>query len=450
MASFQIKKGKDIRIKGAAQAQVDHLGVSKLVGLYPLEFYGLKPRVLVKPGAAVKVGDPVIQDKNHPEIVVVSPASGVVKAVNRGDKRVLINVVIESDGAQTAVAHAPLDPKAVSREDLVTRLIEGGVWPSLRQRPFSKIAGSHDVPKSIFVQAMSTEPLALNVDVALEGAEERFQTGLNLLTKLTNGAVHLCYAPDAKSKALTNAQNVQKHTFGGVHPAGNVSTHIHHVDPINKGELVWFIEAQDVLRVADIVTKGVFNPDLFVVVTGEGVAESKRRVVKTTIGSSIAQLLSGTANDALRYLSGSVLTGFDAGFDGFVRYYHRQVHVLPNKPERKMLRFALPGFGEYSESRTFVGTWTGASNGEVSLDTDTNGSDRAIVANDIYDRYVPLEVYTYFLLKAILVGDWDEAERLGILECEEEDFALCSFVCPSKTNVGAIVRKGLEAIDREG
>lgn len=449
MASFHIKKGRDINLKGAASIEIVDFPLPKTVAIQPGDFKGLLPRLVVKEGDAVKAGSPLIVDKKIEGLQIVSPASGTVKAINRGAKRLLLEIIIETDGLQTAEQGSKYSLEqinALSRDQIITQLLQGGLWPTLRQRPFSCIANPQDTPKSIFIHAMNTEPLALNVDVVLKDHEKFFATGVDILKKLTDGKVHLATSVKAQCKALTDTQGVEIHQFSGPHPAGNVSTHIHHVDPINKGDIVWVIEAQDVLRVASLLIEGQHPTERVVALTGEGC--SKRVYAKTCIGASLESLLDGTQSEGLRYLSGSVLAGKDVGRQGFVRFYDSQITVLPTGGQRELLGWMVPGFKKYTFSHTYASAFIPKQ--EQSLTTDLYGSDRAMVCNHIYDDYVALDIMTYFLLKAVISEDIEEAEKLGILECDPEDFALATFACPSKTDVGAIIEQGLITIQQEG
>ena len=448
MGEFQIKKGRDIRIKGAALKELAELSLPDYVAIQPQDFRGIKPRLAVKEGDIVKAGSTLLTDKNNPDIRIVAPVSGTVTTVKRGDKRVLLQIVIKTDGRNDAVALPPVSSAEIqklSREKAIARLLEGGLWPVIRQRPFSKIANPSDKPKAIFVQAMNTEPLAPDVDFILKEKQAEFQAGLDVLRHLTQGQVHLCYHKDAESKTFINAHNVQKHRFSGPHPAGNVSTHIHRIDPINKGDIVWYLEAQDVIRIARIFLNGSFSAERIVAVTGEGV--EKRRYVRTVMGAPVKDL-AGRAQEGMRYISGSILKGADVGHGGFLGFYDAQLTVIPEGGKRKLLGWIAPGVNAYSFSKTFVSSFLPEK--ESSLDTDKYGSDRAIVFNHVYDELVPLDIMTFFLLRAVISGDIEEAEKLGILECDEEDFALCSFACPSKTDVGGIIRSGLDIIEKEG
>ncbi len=449
MAVFRIKQGRDIRLTGAASKEIDTLPLPGKAVIQFSDFKGLKPRLCAKVNDAVKVGSPLFEDKTYPQIKVASPLSGKVSAIQIGEKRALLEIVIESDGKQDAVTFPKYNKDQIaniSSRDVTKRLLEGGLWPVIRQRPFSKIPHPDVAPKSIFIHAMNTEPLALAVDFILEGKEERFQAGIEVLRRLTKGKVYLCAGEGAQSKALTRSKNVETHYFSGPHPAGNVSTHIHYLDPILKGDHVWYVEAQDVLRIAALFLGGVYSPERFVAVTGEGAP--KRSYVQTVVGAPLSLLLRGHAAEGMRYISGSVLKGKDVGSEGSLGFYDSQVTVIPEGGKRELLGWMSPGFGKYTFSKTYASSFLPSK--EVSLTSDKNGSERAIVFNNIYDSLVPLDIMTYFLLKAVLIGDIEEAERLGILECDEEDFALCTFACPSKTDVGEIIRDGLEYIEREG
>lgn len=449
MATFQIKQGRDIKLKGAAQKEIVALPLPRQVAVVPSDFKGVKASLCVKANDAVKVGTPLFTDKHCPEIRVVSPVSGRVVAIDRGEKRFLEDIVVESDGRNEAVTFRKFSASEIpglSKEDVEKSLLQSGLWPVLRQRPFSKVAHPHESPKSIFVHAMNTGPLAADIDFILQGKEEQFQAGLDALRRLTEGKVYLCVKHGAQSKALTQARGVEAHYFAGPHPSGNVSTHIHYLDPIHKGDHVWYVEAQDVLRIGSLFLEGVYPAERVVAVTGEGAG--RKFYAKTIVGAPVSLLLQGSDLKGMRCISGSVLAGKDVGKNGFLSFYDSQVTVIPEGGKRTFLGWLSPGFDKYTFSRTFGSSFLPEK--AASLTTDKHGSDRAIVLNDIYDQFVPLDIMTYFLLKAVISEDIEEAERLGILECDEEDFALCSFACPSKTDVGGIIREGLELIEREG
>jgi len=449
MGTFSIQKGRNIRLKGAAKKEIVEIALPKHVAVKPSDFKGLSPRLSAKVDDVVKVGTPIFTDKTIPEIQIASPASGKVVAINRGAKRALQSIVIETDGQQESETFQKFSReqiKNISKSDVTNLLLKGCLWPVIRQRPFSKVADPHKKPKAIFIHAMNTEPLALDIDFILEGKEKEFQIGLDILGRLTDGDVHLCIQKGANSKALTQAVNVQIHVFSGPHPAGNVSTHIHYVDPINKGELVWYIEAQDVLSIASLFLNGTYPTERIVAVTGEGAANNQI-YAKTIVGVPVSALLGDSTPQQVRYLSGSVLAGKEIASHDFLRFYDSQITVIPQGGNREFLGWLSPGFKKYTFSKSFASAFFPEN--DMSLDTDENGSHRAIVLNHIYDSLVPLDIMTYFLLKAVISGNVEEAEELGILECDEEDFALCTFACPSKTDVGEIISQGLALIESE-
>ena len=449
MGIFTIKKGRNIRLKGAAAKEIDDISFPKQVAVQPPNFRGLRLRLEVREGDDVKVGTTILSDKANPDIKIASPASGKVLAVNRGLKRALLSVVIETDGEQEACSFRTFSEeqiKNISPADIVDLLLKGHLWPVIRQRPFSKVADPKDKPKAVFVHAMNTEPLAPDVDFILQSREKEFQTGLNVLAKLTDGDVHLCIEKGAKSKAFTQAEGVVTHLFAGPHPAGNVSTHIHCVDPINKGDIVWYIEAQDVLRIAQLFLDGVYPTERIVAVTGEE-AKGHQVYARTIMGASVTARVGKEIPQQTRCISGSVLRGKDVGRDGFVCFYDAQVTIIPSGGKRELLGWLSPGFKKYTFSKTYASAFF--PEGEVSLNSDKNGSDRTIVLNDMYDSLVPLDIMTYFLIRSVVAENIEEAEALGILECDEEDFALCTFACPSKTDVGGIIRQGLDLIEKE-
>lgn len=449
MASFNIITGKDIKLRGAARKEYIDVLSPKTVAIQPPDFRGLKPRVLVKEGDSVKRGSVIMEDKAIDGLKLLSPVAGKVKAVNRGAKRALMSVVVENNKSTDAENFKKYDASGISglkRDEIIQNLLAGGLWPCVRQRPFAKVASPSDMPKVIFVRATNTDPLAADADFILNDQEQDFQNGLDIISKLTDGKTHVCVKNTANSAALTSAKGVEVHLFSGPHPAGNIGTLIHKVDPINKGDIVWYIEAQDVIRIAQLFSTGQYPNRCVVALTGEGVKDNVYAFAIT--GTSFKDLLSGSKLDGNRCITGSVLSGRDVGQEGFLGFYDSQITVIPEGGTREILGWLVPGFKKYTLSHTYASAFLPEK--EVSLDTDENGGHRAIVLNHVYDSYVALDVVTFFLLKAIIAEDIDEAERLGILECDEEDFALCTFACPSKTDVGAIIRRGLDIIEKEG
>jgi Na+-transporting NADH:ubiquinone oxidoreductase subunit A len=423
-----------------------------MIAVQPPDFYGLRLRPVVKPGDFVKVGSPLLEHKDDRRVKIVSPASGAVADIIRGEKRALLAVTVRCDGKQSALAFPKIPGagiKNLAPDIIIGRMLAAGVWPCIRQRPFAKIGPPDTRPKSIFVQAHMTEPLSPDLDFILEGQEARFQQGLEILKKLTPGTVFVCCSSFPRSRAIREAQGVHVVGFAGPHPAGNVSTFIHYLDPVRKGDLVWYIGAEDVCRLADLFLEGRFNPQKTIAVTGEGAPA--RFYGQTVLGAPVRHLLTGTPPDSSRYISGSVLRGTDVGPAGYTCFYDQQVTVLPQGGKREFLGWIHPGWNKYSFSRTFLSSLPKrGKESPVSLDTDLHGGRRAIVLNQLYDGYVALDVLPYFLVRAIVSGDIEEAQRLGLLECAEEDFALCTFACPAKFDVGGVIREGLKLIEAEG
>jgi Na+-transporting NADH:ubiquinone oxidoreductase subunit A len=448
MKIVRIKKGRNIPLKGMARKELRELLRPVEIALPFFEFPAHQFRLLVKEGDRIQAGALVAEDREGTGISLASPVGGTVKAIIRGQKRAIVSVVIRVEGAQDPVQHGRLSGNALaglSREAVIDRLLKGGVWPFLRQRPFMKIANPKILPKSIFIHAMNTDPLAPDIDVTLEGCGSEFQAGIDILKRLTTGPVFLCCDAATRSKVLTEARNVEIVGFSGPHPAGNVGTHIHYLDPIEKNSVVWFIEAQDVLRVARLFTEGIFDPRKVIAITGE--AADNRVYMKTILGVSVAHLLGEPKKEAARYISGSALNGADVGYEGSVGWYHAQLTVIPAGGTRTMFAWLRPGFGSFSFSKTVVASFLPSK--EVSLDTDFHGGHRAIVMNDVYDELNALDILPFFLIKAIYAGEVEEMIRLGIFECAAEDFTLCTFACPSKVDVSGIIQRGLDLMEKE-
>ena len=450
MQIIRIHKGRDIPLDGAAEKKILPLALPDRVAIQPQDFPGLRLRLVVREQDDVLVGTPLLVDRTDPRIRVVSPVSGRVGGISRGERRAVRRVEILPDGEQRAEPFACLAAAglaSVPRALLIEQLLASGVWPCLRQRPFSRVADPEARPRAIFVQALNTEPLALDTELVLAGQEQRFQTGLEILRRLTDGPVHVYCS--ARATALTGLRGVEVYGLAGPHPAGNVSTAIQAIDPLKKGETLWYLEAQDVLRIAALFLDGRFSPERVVAVTGTGAAQRIYR--RTVLGCPAADLAGGPIADGMRTISGSVLRGTDIGPEGYLCFYDSQLTILPAGGRRRVLGWLRPGARRFSLSAAFLSSWLPRRQGErVALDTGLQGSARAIVLNHLYDDYVALDVLPFFLLRAVLSGDLEEAERLGLLECDEEDFALCAFACPSKTDVGAIIRRGLDQLAAEG
>jgi Na+-transporting NADH:ubiquinone oxidoreductase subunit A len=335
----------------------------------------------------------------------------------------------------------------MSREEIIELLRKSGIWPSIRQRPYSVIADPKDDPKAIFISAFDTAPLAPDLDFIVHGKGELFQKGLDVLTKLTSGKVHLNINPrETTSKVFHNSKGVQINQFTGPHPAGNVGIQIHHVDPINKGDIVWYLNPQDVIIIGKFFKEGKYDASCMIALSGSDVLKPKYyKVIK---GTSIKPLVDNNVKDGEhRYITGNVLCGNRIESDGYLGFYDYHVNVIPEGNYHEFLGWALPGFGKFSVSRSFT-AWLNPAK-KYSLDTNLHGGERAFVMSGQYEKVVPMDIYPVHLIKAIMVEDIDQMENLGIYEVDEEDFALCEFVCTSKINSQNIIRKGLDMMRKE-
>jgi Na+-transporting NADH:ubiquinone oxidoreductase subunit A len=403
--------------------------------------------MLVKEGDTVKNGTPVFFDKYRDNIQFTSPVSGTVLEVKRGAKRKLLEVIIETDGKEEAVEFDVPKVESADRDALIEVMLKSGVWPVIRQRPYSTIADPKDNPKAIFVSAFDTAPLAPDMDLIAHGQGEAFQKGLDVLAKLTTGKVHL-NIDDKKtfSKVFLNSKNVQINRFSGPHPTSNVSVHVSRIDPINKGEIIWYLGTQEVLTIGRLFLSGKFDATRIIALTGSEV--KKPMYYKTFIGARITNMVSDNVNGSnLRYISGNVLTGHTIERDGFVRFYDSVVTIIPEGDYYEFFGWVAPGFNKFSFSGTFPSKLF--PNKKYRLDTNLHGGERAFVMTGKLEKVFPFDIFPMQLLKAILVEDIDLMENLGIYEIEEEDFALCEVIDTSKTNMQEIVRGGLDLMRQE-
>lgn len=415
-------------------------------GIKPIDFPGLVPKLSVKPGDQVRAGTSLFYDKQHPEIKFTSPVSGVVLDIVRGEKRKILEVVVEAKGDDYEQFEAA-DPGSLDRDAIKEKILASGMWPAIRQRPYNVIANPADLPKSIFISGFDTAPLAADLDFVIDQLpEDMYNTGLKVLTRLTDGKVHLGLGDLTCSPVLKNSKGVEIHYFSGAHPAGNVGIQIHHIDPVNKGEVVWCLNLQDVVNLGRLFTEGRYNPEKIIAVSG---AEVKRpRYHRTRTGADISTIIKDNiAGSNVRYISGNVLTGRRIPSDGYIGFYDTTLTCITEGDYYEFLGWILPGFNKFSFSRTFL-TWMMPWK-KYRLDTNMHGGERAFVMTGQYEKVLPMDIYPMHLLKAILVEDIDRMEQLGIYEVAEEDFALCEFICSSKIEVQSIVRKGLDLMVKE-
>ncbi|MFW6170651.1 MAG: Na(+)-translocating NADH-quinone reductase subunit A, partial [Planctomycetota bacterium] len=425
------------------------------VAIVPDDYVGLRPSMSVRDGDSIRLGEPVLTDKTHPEICLTSPGSGVVRAVNRGAKRKLLSIVIDLDGGSdeggdedggqqfSAQSLSSLDGQG-ARETL----LESGLWTALRTRPYNRIPAPGESPRSIFVTAMDSNPLAADPTVVLSEQGDDFVGGLHVLTRLTEGAVYVCHEA-GKAVPGEGVPGVTPAGFSGPHPAGLPGTHIHFLDPVNAQRTVWFIGYQDVIAYGTLFRTGRIRTQRVVALGGTGVEQP--RLLRTRMGANLDELTAGSLwPGEQRVVSGSLLSGRRSDVPtNFLGRYHTQVSVLPEGRRREFLGWLAPGFNKFSATRGFATAWSGDME-KVAWDTNRRGSPRAMVPIGVYEKVMPLEILPTQLLRALIVGDTDEAQMLGCLELDEEDLGLCTFVCPSKYDYGPILRRNLTTIEREG
>lgn len=445
---IRLKKGLDIPLAGAAPAKIAETVAPDLVAIKPTDFKALVPKLAVKEGDAVKAGDALFVDKMCPSIRFCSPVSGVVQAVVRGDKRKLLAVVVKADKEQQSVKHNAVDLAKMDRMAVVDLLLERGLWPMIKQRPYGIVANPELTPKSIFVSAMATAPLAPDPDFVMEGQMEYLQAGINALGRLTNGGVHFSLnAAKAAGSAMSSLKGVIPHTFSGPHPAGNVGVQINHISPINKGEIVWTVDLVSLAAIGRCIATGTYDMSRVVAVTGP--AAENPVCVKAVQGMSLASIAKFAKKGNVRFISGDVLTGENVGADGYLGFFDNQVTLLEEGDYYEMLGWIKPfRLKKFSFSHLYW-SWLAGKKKTYKLDTNTNGGPRAFVVSDVYGKVLPMDIYPVYLLKACLAKDIEKMENLGIYEVIPEDFALCEFVCPSKIEIQKILSDGIDLMLKE-
>ncbi len=439
----------DIPIAGTPQQAVSAGASVTSVALIGPDTIDLKPGMLVEVGDNVKLGQALFTDKQNPGVQFTSPGSGTVTAINRGERRVLQSVVITlaGDDEEQFERYSPDQWSGISRQDACQNLLASGLWTAFRTRPFSKIPGANDVPAAIFVTAIDTNPLAANPDVIVGLDNDAFQQGLRIVSKLTDGIVHVCTAANS-TIACPDDEKILASQFAGPHPAGLAGTHIHFLDPVSENRIAWQIGYQDVMAIGRLFATGRLPVERVVALGGPQV--SQPRLITTRLGANVAELVHGEiTGSAVRVVSGSVLNGHRAaGWAGWLGRYDNQITVLKEGNPREFLSFMRPGIGKYSATRCFVGNLFSST--KYALTTTQNGSPRAMVSIGSFEQVMPLDILPTPLLKALLVRDTDTARDLGCLELAEEDLALCSFVCNGKYEYGPHLRTTLKEIEVNG
>ncbi|MFZ7230804.1 Na(+)-translocating NADH-quinone reductase subunit A [Avibacterium avium] len=443
-----IKKGLDLPIAGKPEQVIHNGNAVTEVALLGEEYVGMRPSMKVREGDVVKKGQVLFEDKKNPGVLFTAPASGTVTAINRGAKRVLQSVVIqiEGDDQVTFNKYSTDELKSLTSEQVRQNLQASGLWTALRTRPFSKVPAVDAVPSSIFVNAMDTNPLAADPEVVLKAHWEDFTNGLTVLSRLHEGKLHLCKAGDSNIPTV-DLPNLAVHDFGGPHPAGLSGTHIHFIDPVSATKTVWYLNYQDVIAFGRLFTTGELYNGRVISLAGPQVKNP--RLIRTQFGANLAQLTKGELKEGEnRIISGSVLSGHKA--EGAVDYlgrYALQVSVIAEGREKEFLGWIMPGANKYSITRTVLGHF---GHKLFNFTTALNGGHRAMVPIGAYERVMPLDIIPTLLLRDLSAGDTDSAQALGCLELDEEDLALCTFVCPGKNDYGPMLRAALDKIEKEG
>ncbi len=443
----KLKRGFNIRLQGEADKVFGKAEPANYFAVKPVDFHGISPKLSVRTGDAVKKGSPLFFDKKRPEIKFTSPVSGQVTDINRGEKRRILEIVVQNDHKNEYLHFKQGNIEDFSKEDIIKNILESGLWPCIKQRPYNIVADPAVDPKGIFISAFDTAPLAPDMDFIMGGNEDIFQAGINALKKITTGDVHVGVNADyPPAKAFTEAENVVLHYFSGPHPTGNVGIQIHHISPMNKGEIAWTIDPQDVAAIGRLFRKGIYDPSKVVALTGSEV--ERPRYYRITKGEAASNIINeNNIKGNVRFISGNVLTGKKIEKDGFFGFFDNQMTVIPEGNQYEMFGWAKPGFNKLSAHRSYF-SWLCPAK-KFKMNTNLHGGRRAFVVSGEYEKVLPMDMYPVHLIKAILVRDIDLMENLGIYEVVEEDLALCEFVCTSKTRVQQILREGIDLMIEE-
>jgi len=444
MRTIKIKKGLDIPLKGNPEKLIETNKLPSIFAIKPPDFVGFQHKLLVKVGDKVLAGTPIFQSKTNESIQVSSPVSGEVIDIVRGEKRVLLGIQIKSDETINYIKFKEGQSKIESKDQVVDLLLKSGAWAHIRQRPYDVIPNPHVQPRDIYISTFDSAPLAPDYGFILKGKEDYLQAAIDALVMLTSGKVNLGLNANASDNSVFEAlNNVERYYFEGPHPAGNVGVQIHHTKPINKGEVVWYINPQDLLTIGRLIVDGVYDASRIIAIAGPEVKNPS--YIKTYIGASIDGMFKvNRPLEQLRFISGNVLTGEKTEPNGFLGFYHHQITVIPEGNYYEFFGWAAPGADKFSNSRTFISRLLTKVN--FKLDTNYHGAERAYVMSGEYEKVFPFDIYPVYLIKAIITNDIDRMEELGIYEVSPEDFALCDFVCTSKIETQEIVRNGLEML----
>lgn len=443
---IKIKKGLTIRLKGEADKTLSNAPRSRTFAIRPSDFHLITPKMVIKEGAKVQAGDTIFYSKANEAIKFTSPVSGTLTEIERGAKRVITQLTIEADQQDTFKDFGKLDPSKADASVIKELLLSSGCWPFIKQRPYDVIANPEVAPMAIYVSMFDTAPLAADVDFALQGKEKEVQTAITALSKLTDGDVHVSIAKSGSE--YSNLSDCNIHTVSGPHPAGNVGTQIAMIAPINKGETVWTVAAQDLVIIGELLLTGKYNPERVIALAGSSVKAPK--YYRTRIGSEVSTFIydSGLDEDNVRVISGNVLSGAQISPKGHLGFYNNIVSVIPEGDDYEFFGWNKPIFNKISPSRALTFSWLFPKK-KYELTTNTNGEHRAFVVTGNYEEVFPLDIYPLQILKACMVQDLDAMEAMGMYEVAPEDFALTEFICVSKQPHQEIIRKGLDLMYKE-
>lgn len=449
--TIKLKKGFDLNLAGKAEKRTIEVPQPETYALKPTDFSGInRPKLVVKEGDNVKAGSPIFFERNVEDILYTSPVSGEVVEIKRGEKRKVLEVKILADKQvefENFKKYSASDIGGLSKEDALEQLKKSGGWANIIQRPYGCVANPEDSPKSIFISAFDSSPLAPDYSYVLQGQEQYFQAGVDILKKFTSGTVHLNVDGGAEvSQLFSQVKNVQLNTIIGPHPAGNVGVQIHHIDPIAKGDIVWTVNPVGVAQIGKLFIEGILDTSRLVAITGSQVNETG--YAKMFAGACLNKIVvEGSDN---RYISGNVLTGEGVGSEGYLGYYHNQVTIIPEGKHEEFMGWILPSTKKLSFHKAFgMLTFLNGKNKEFVVDTNTHGEERNFVVTGAFEEVMPMDILPTYLFKAILAEDYDDMEALGIYEVIEEDVALCEFIDVSKNPIQEILREGIELI-KEG
>ena len=438
-----IRKGHDIRIAGIPSKDVVSIPGSDTVAISPKTFRGVKPKRMVSEGDRVQIGSPLFFDKTKPEVKWASPANGTVQTIQFGARHIIEKIEIKVEGSDSISGQTFLmeQLEAADRPTILNRILEANLFPLIRQRPFNKVANPKDLPRDIFISAVNTAPLSVDLRTVIESEKEAFQAGITALSKLTDGRVFVT------SRNVIELQNAEVQTISGPHPAGNVGIQIHYTKPIKPHDIIWTVDAQHVITLGKLFLTGSYQPNVIVSVGGSGATNPQ--TVSTKVGTNIGSLIANLdISEPARLVSGDVLTGKTVEKDNFLGFYDSSVSIILDSVDRPFMGMLALGNNKskYSITHTFL------TFGEklFNFNTAQNGELRAMVPINAWEKVLPMDVYPNALYRAILAQDIEEMEQLGMWECDDEDFALCSFACPSKIDVGEVIRQGLNLLEAEG